>query len=119
MHSTFRLARNAGAWLAHNNLGNLLLPGPSGRSEALAHFQAALRLEFTAVIRLQNRAIKGDATQPLAVAGSEDRMKMVVSAVSRIPVFAGTIVKNDPRTDGDDVEGGGPSSRSRRTKPRC
>ena len=38
------LARNPGAWLAHNNLGNLLLPLPGRRAEAMEHFQEALRL---------------------------------------------------------------------------
>lgn len=39
------LDRNPGAWLAHNNLGNLLL-GQAGRhGEAMAHFQEALRLK--------------------------------------------------------------------------
>ena len=38
------LARNPGAWLAHNNLGNLLRE--SGReTEALAHYDEALRLK--------------------------------------------------------------------------
>jgi tetratricopeptide (TPR) repeat protein len=39
------LARNPGAWLAHNNLGNLLLPLPGRRVEAMAHLQEALRLK--------------------------------------------------------------------------
>jgi len=39
------LERNPGAWLAHNNLGNLLLAIPSRRSEAMAHLEAALRLK--------------------------------------------------------------------------
>ena len=39
------LARNPGAWLAHNNLGNLLLPLPGRRDEAMAHFQEALHLK--------------------------------------------------------------------------
>lgn len=39
------LKRNPGAWLAHNNLGNLLLAIPLRRSEAMAHLEAALRLK--------------------------------------------------------------------------
>jgi tetratricopeptide (TPR) repeat protein len=39
------LARNPGAWLAHNNLGNLLLPLGGRRVEAMAHFQEALSLK--------------------------------------------------------------------------
>ena len=39
------LARNPGAWLAHNNLGNFLLAIPGRRAEAVAHFQAALSLK--------------------------------------------------------------------------
>lgn len=38
------LFRNPGAWLAHNNLGNLLLAS-GRRSEALAHIETALRLK--------------------------------------------------------------------------
>ncbi len=39
------LERNPDAWLAHNNLGNLLLPLGGRRAEAIEHFQAALRLK--------------------------------------------------------------------------
>jgi tetratricopeptide (TPR) repeat protein len=38
------LERNPDAWLAHNNLGNLLLAAGK-RSEAMGHFEAALRLK--------------------------------------------------------------------------
>jgi tetratricopeptide (TPR) repeat protein len=38
------LAHNPDAWLAHNNLGNLLLPLGGRRVEAMTHFQEALRL---------------------------------------------------------------------------
>jgi protein O-mannosyl-transferase len=38
------LARNPGAWLAHTNLGNLLIDRPGGRPEAMQHLAAALRL---------------------------------------------------------------------------
>jgi tetratricopeptide (TPR) repeat protein len=38
------LDRNPGAWLAHNNLANLLLPTPERRGEAIDHLQAAIRL---------------------------------------------------------------------------
>ena len=38
------LARNPGSWLAHNNLGDALLEIPGRRDEAIAHFEAALRL---------------------------------------------------------------------------
>jgi tetratricopeptide (TPR) repeat protein len=37
------LRRNPDAWLAHNNLGNLLMESGGSRDEAAAHFQAALR----------------------------------------------------------------------------
>jgi len=37
------LARNPDAWLAHDNLGNILFYVPGQRAEAIAHFQAALR----------------------------------------------------------------------------
>jgi tetratricopeptide (TPR) repeat protein len=37
------LARNPEAWLAHNNLGNILFQTPGRRAEAMAHFEAALR----------------------------------------------------------------------------
>jgi tetratricopeptide (TPR) repeat protein len=37
------LARNPDAWLAHDNLGNILFRVPGERAEAIAHFQAALR----------------------------------------------------------------------------
>jgi tetratricopeptide (TPR) repeat protein len=37
------LARNPNAWLAHDNLGNILFRLPGQRDEAIAHFQAALR----------------------------------------------------------------------------
>jgi tetratricopeptide (TPR) repeat protein len=37
------LSRNPEAWLAHNNLGNLLLDAGGSREEAIAHFLAALR----------------------------------------------------------------------------
>jgi tetratricopeptide (TPR) repeat protein len=37
------LARNPDAWLAHDNLGNILFHDPGQRAEAVAHFQAALR----------------------------------------------------------------------------
>ena len=55
------LARNPGAWLAHNNLGNLLLLSPAGRPEALAHFQAALRLapEFSETHLSMGNALLG------------------------------------------------------------
>ncbi len=39
------LARNPGAFLAHNNLGLLLENRPGGLAEALDHFQAQLRLK--------------------------------------------------------------------------
>jgi tetratricopeptide (TPR) repeat protein len=38
------LDRNPGAWLAHNNLGNLLIAAPGRRAEAMSHLAAALRL---------------------------------------------------------------------------
>ena len=38
------LERNPGAWLAHNNLANLLLTKSGRGSEAMSHLQAALRL---------------------------------------------------------------------------
>ncbi len=37
------LARNPDAWLAHDNLGNILFQVPGDRAEAIAHFQAAIR----------------------------------------------------------------------------
>ena len=37
------IERNPEAWLAHNNLGNLLFEAPGRRAEAIAQFQAALR----------------------------------------------------------------------------
>jgi len=37
------LARNPDAWLAHDNLGNILFDVPGQRAEAIAHFQAAIR----------------------------------------------------------------------------
>jgi tetratricopeptide (TPR) repeat protein len=37
------ILRNPDAWLAHNNLGNILLLVPGRRAEAMAHLQAALR----------------------------------------------------------------------------
>jgi tetratricopeptide (TPR) repeat protein len=37
------LERNPGSWLAHNNLGNILLKIPGRRDDAKAHFEAALR----------------------------------------------------------------------------
>jgi len=39
------LARNPDSWLAHNNLGNILLQIPGRRSDAIAHLEAALRIE--------------------------------------------------------------------------
>jgi len=39
------LARNPASWLAHNNLGNILLQTPGGRAGAVAHFEAALRIK--------------------------------------------------------------------------
>ncbi|HUB35009.1 MAG TPA: tetratricopeptide repeat protein [Bryobacteraceae bacterium] len=39
------LARNPGAWLAHNDLGLLLEARPGGLPEAIRHFQAQLRLK--------------------------------------------------------------------------
>ncbi len=39
------LERNPDAWLAHNNLANLLLEMPGGRAEAMTHLEAALRLK--------------------------------------------------------------------------
>lgn len=38
------LARNPAAFLAHNNLGNLLLGRPGRQAEAIAHFNEALRV---------------------------------------------------------------------------
>jgi tetratricopeptide (TPR) repeat protein len=38
------LERNPGSWLAHNNLGNLLLAKPGREAEAMSHLAAALRL---------------------------------------------------------------------------
>jgi len=38
------LVNSPNAWLAHNNLGNLLLERPAAHAEALAHIQEALRL---------------------------------------------------------------------------
>ncbi|MGB9454891.1 MAG: tetratricopeptide repeat protein [Bryobacteraceae bacterium] len=37
------LARNPDAWLAHDNLGNILFHVPGQRAEAIAHFRAAIR----------------------------------------------------------------------------
>jgi protein O-mannosyl-transferase len=39
------LAHNPDAWLAHSNLGNLLIDVSGRRAEAMAHFQAALRIK--------------------------------------------------------------------------
>ncbi len=39
------LARNPGAWMAHNNLGKELLVSPASRAEAIRHFEAALALK--------------------------------------------------------------------------
>jgi tetratricopeptide (TPR) repeat protein len=39
------LARNPGCWLAHNNLGNLLMDEPGRAAEAIAHLQASIRLQ--------------------------------------------------------------------------
>jgi protein O-mannosyl-transferase len=39
------LARNPDCWLAHNNLGSELLEMPGRLSEAISHFEAALRLQ--------------------------------------------------------------------------
>src|ERR1019366_5062117 len=39
------LERNPGAWLAHNNLANLLLTRSGRGSEAMSHLPAALRLK--------------------------------------------------------------------------
>ena len=39
------LARNPDCWLAHNNLGSELLEMPGQSSEAIYHFEAALRLQ--------------------------------------------------------------------------
>jgi tetratricopeptide (TPR) repeat protein len=38
------LARNPGAWMAHFNLGGILLKIPGREPEAIAHFEAALRI---------------------------------------------------------------------------
>ena len=38
------LERNPVSWLAHNNLGNILLKDPGARADAIAHFEAALRV---------------------------------------------------------------------------
>jgi tetratricopeptide (TPR) repeat protein len=39
------LARNPDCWLAHNNLGNILLLSPERTPEAIDHFEAALRIK--------------------------------------------------------------------------
>jgi hypothetical protein len=39
------LARNPGSWMAHNNLGNLLVQEPGRLPDAIAEFQAALRIK--------------------------------------------------------------------------
>lgn len=39
------LERNPASWLAHNNLGNILLRTSGHRDDAMAHFEAALRLK--------------------------------------------------------------------------
>jgi tetratricopeptide (TPR) repeat protein len=39
------LRRNPASWLAHNNLGNSLLEIPGRRGEAIAQFEAALRIK--------------------------------------------------------------------------
>jgi tetratricopeptide (TPR) repeat protein len=39
------LARNPDSWLAHNNLGTELLETPGGLTEAISHFEAAMRLQ--------------------------------------------------------------------------
>ena len=41
---TDTLARNPDCWLAHNNLGNYLMPISGREGEAVRHFEAALRL---------------------------------------------------------------------------
>ncbi len=37
------LARNPGCWMAHNNLANLLANSPERRTEAVEHYEAAIR----------------------------------------------------------------------------
>jgi len=41
------LLRNPGAWMAHNNLANLLAAKPAAETEAIAHYEEALRLRPT------------------------------------------------------------------------
>jgi tetratricopeptide (TPR) repeat protein len=38
------LARNPSSWLAHNNLGTVLVSRPGGLEEAISHYQAAVHL---------------------------------------------------------------------------
>jgi tetratricopeptide (TPR) repeat protein len=39
------LVRDPDSWMAHSNLGNILLEIPGRRAEAMAHFEAALRIK--------------------------------------------------------------------------
>jgi len=61
------LERNPDAWLAHNNLGNLLLP--TDPNEAMAHFRTALRLKpdfWEAHLSMGNALMPAHLDQALA-----------------------------------------------------
>ena len=73
------LRRNPDAWLAHNNLGNILLAIPGRRDEALAHFHEALRLNpdfWEAHLSLGNALLQTPGSLDQAIAEYETAARM-------------------------------------------
>lgn len=93
------LARNPSAWMAHNNLGNLLINEASRRQEAEEHYRAALQLRPSSAATRTNLA-NALATTPGRSAEAESLYRDVVRDS---PGFAaghlglGTLLANDPR----------------------
>jgi protein O-mannosyl-transferase len=95
------LARNPGAWLAHNNLGNLLLARAGGRIEAVAHFQEALRLRpefWEAHLSLGNALLDTPGRLGEAVAEYETAARLAPGS-ERIHTNLGNALLRAGRTD--------------------
>ena len=73
------LERNPAAWMAHNNLANLLIGQPGGNVEAIAHYEQALRLRpehYHAHVNLANLLARIPGRESEALAHFEQALRL-------------------------------------------
>ncbi len=73
------LERNPAAWMAHNNLANLLVEQPGRATEAIAHYREALQLRpqhYHAHVNLANLLVKLPGGQDEALAHFEEALRL-------------------------------------------